>query len=70
MANGWLRATSQALVLKRSLAGVSLELRAVGLEKPTALADWLLTEDDCAAEEAPISPRSRELWTAVMSVPA
>ena len=55
MANGWLRATSQALVLKRSLAGVSLELRAVGLEKPTALAEWLLTEDDCAAEEAPIS---------------
>lgn len=47
---GWLQGTGQALVLRRTAAGVQLALRDVGLEAPAALADWTLAEEQTALE--------------------
>lgn len=65
LANGWLRATGQALVLKRSTAGVVLSLRPVGLEAPSALADATLSDAGMAAGVAPVSDTADDVVTAV-----
>lgn len=65
LANGWLRATGQALVLRRTPTNVALSLRPVGLEAPLALADAVLADAGMALEFMPTSDTADDVVTAV-----